>query len=400
MFKAIYDFGLAQNYTQFRKAVYQWDGPAQNIVYADYNNIAIWVAGEIPIRSAAVINNANYSYGRLPINGSEANTNWVGYVPAQDWPTAFNPAQEYLASDNQKSTGPNYPYYIGSYYDPGYRARRSNYLLYSNNNIDITKMEQIQTDVLDTSAQAFVPYLLNAINTIGANYANKPASWNSAVTILQNWNYYMMANESAPLIYEFFINNYLPYTFKDEYVNASLDPNSVPYPQLNFLENLTANDINSHWFNNGTTVENGNQIMLKAFADALTSIQNLNYGNDASQWVYGNWHKASFASLTGLKALSPPILPSNGSGYTLNPAGGQIANHGPSERAIYDLSNLSNSVAALPGGQSGNPASPHYHDLLDSYFLTWKYYTQLFFPDRTNFPTNQIESTLILRRSS
>ena len=152
VFKAIYDFNLAQNYTQFKQAVYEWDGPNQNIIYTDYNNIAIWVAGETPIHGSGDPFN-----GRLPVNGSKVNSTWVGYIPAQDWPTSLNPAQNYLASDNQKSTGPNYPYYIGSYYAPSYRARRSNYLLETNSNIDITKMEQIQTDVLDTSAEAFVP---------------------------------------------------------------------------------------------------------------------------------------------------------------------------------------------------------------------------------------------------
>tara|TARA_R100001086_G_C11680036_1_gene215445 strand:- start:250 stop:594 length:345 start_codon:yes stop_codon:yes gene_type:complete len=38
--------------------------------------------------------------------------------------------------------------------------------------------------------------------------------------------------------------------------------------------------------------------------------------------------------------------------------------HGAGYRAIYDLSNLDNSLFALAGGQSGNPFSDHYADLL------------------------------------
>ena len=214
----------------------------------------------------------------------------------------------------------------------------------------------------------------------------------------------MFANESAPLIYEFFQLNYIPYTFKDEYQNASLSDINF-YPQLNFLENLTRNDPTSHWFNNVTSgvSETAYAIMLQAFSDALLTLQN-DFGSDASSWTYGAWHKGSFPSLTGLDALSPKVLPINGSQYTLNPSESQvtsdptaIADMGASERALYDLSNLSNSVAALPGGQSGNPVSPHYHDLLDKYFLPWKYYPQYFFNDV--LPKKYVESTLILRSS-
>ena len=38
--------------------------------------------------------------------------------------------------------------------------------------------------------------------------------------------------------------------------------------------------------------------------------------------------------------------------------------HGASMRAIFDLANLDNSRFMLAGGQSGNPLSPHYRDLL------------------------------------
>ncbi len=38
--------------------------------------------------------------------------------------------------------------------------------------------------------------------------------------------------------------------------------------------------------------------------------------------------------------------------------------HGASMRAIFDLANLDDSRFMLAGGQSGNPLSPHYRDLL------------------------------------
>jgi penicillin amidase len=393
VFKAVHGFNQAHNYAEFKDAVYQWDGPAQNIIFADSDNIALWVAGVHPIRAPNID-------GRLPVNGSAADASWHGYIAPQNWPHTYNPAQGYIASNNQKSAGPEYEYYIGSNYADGYRARRINYLLNSGSNIDVEKMKIIQTDTLDTSAEAFVPYLLKAITDKESTITTKPASWTTAITELQNWDYFMSKDASAPLIFSFFMNRYIPYTFEDEFSQAGLEDNDVPYPQTVFLDNMTLKDLKNHWFDNVSTIEveeNGQDIMLKAFTDALITLER-DYGT-IDKWTYGEYHKGSFDHLTGLKALSHSLDPINGSTFTLNPSGGRIANHGASERAIYDLSDLSNSVAALPGGQSGNPSSPHYHDLLDNYFLTWNYYSQIFYPDITKFPTESIESTIIFRRA-
>lgn len=399
--KAVYEFNLAQDYAQFQKGVYMWDSPSQNIIYADSHNISIWVAGEIPLRGSGDPYN-----GRLPVNGSVTNSSWVGYVPAQDWPHSLNPAQGYLASDNQKSTGPNYPYYIGSYYDPGYRARRINYLLDTTNNINIAKMEKIQTDVLDTSAQAFVPYLLDAVANHSSSFtvpASMKSNWDTAISSLSNWNYYMFANESQPLIYDFFLYYYVQNVFGVDYKNAGLS-NSTTLPNLNLLDYFTWNALDngsapSVWFHGVSPYT----LLQQSLSDALTKLQQ-EFGSNPAGWLYSKWRLGSWDSLLGLAALSPAHVPLNGSSFTLNRAAGAndisldgLANLGSSERAIYDLGNLSNSVAALPGGQSGNPVSPHFQDLLVKYFLPWKYYTQLFYDN--NFPQKLVVSTIYFRTS-
>lgn len=399
--QAVYDFNLAQDYAQFQQGVYQWDSPSQNIVYADAQNISIWVAGEIPLRGSGDPYN-----GRLPVNGSVVNSTWVGYVPAKDWPHSLNPAQGYLASDNQKSTGPNYPYYIGSYYDPGYRARRINYLLDTTSNINIAKMEKIQTDVFDTSAQAFIPYLLDAALNHSSTFTvptSMKSNWDAAISSLSNWNYYMYANETQPLIYDFFLYYYYQNVFGIDYKNAGI-PNSTMLPNLNLLDYFTWNVLDngstpSVWFHGVSPYT----LLLQSLSDALTKLQQ-DYGSNINGWLYSKWRIGSWDALSGFAALSPAHVPLNGSAFTLNRAAGDsdislngIANLGSSERAIYDLSNLSNSRAALPGGESGNPVSPHYHDLLDKYFLTWNYYVQLFYDER--LPQQYVTATLILRSS-
>jgi len=50
--------------------------------------------------------------------------------------------------------------------------------------------------------------------------------------------------------------------------------------------------------------------------------------------------------------------------------------HGPSMRQITDLADLNRSLAILPGGQSGIPASPHYADLMPPW-LAGRYHALL-----------------------
>ena len=78
----------------------------------------------------------------------------------------MTPPEGYLASANQLPAGSGYPHYLGWLWDPGYRARRINFLLNDtiarNGTITFQDMRTFQLDEVDTAAARFVPYLLNA----------------------------------------------------------------------------------------------------------------------------------------------------------------------------------------------------------------------------------------------
>jgi penicillin amidase len=73
--------------------------------------------------------------------------------------------------------------------------------------------------------------------------------------------------------------------------------------------------------------------------------------------------------IPGLGRLWKPVtLPIGGDGYTVSQT--DMTPHFPPDpthiipscRLIMDVGQWDNSLAALPGGQSGHPASPHYQD--------------------------------------
>ncbi|MDQ7035913.1 MAG: penicillin acylase family protein [Anaerolineae bacterium] len=93
--EAILQLNRAQNWDEFRDALRLWDTPAQNFVYADVDgNIGYQTPGNVPIRAAG-------HTGRLPVDGSSDEFEWLGFVPFDLLPSVFNPERGYIATANQ-----------------------------------------------------------------------------------------------------------------------------------------------------------------------------------------------------------------------------------------------------------------------------------------------------------
>jgi penicillin amidase len=96
-------------------------------------------------------------------------------------------------------------------------------------------------------------------------------------------------------------------------------------------------------------------------------------GTDRSRWNWGKLHVVRFRHPLDQAAQASPLLdlgplPRPGDEYTVNATGyygrwfEQVS--GASYREILDTSNWDQSVAVNTPGQSGQPGSPHYSDLL------------------------------------
>jgi penicillin amidase len=116
-----------------------------------------------------------------------------------------------------------------------------------------------------------------------------------------------------------------------------------------------------------------NQLLMDTLRSARKELEKL-LGPDASQWSWGELHTVHFRhaldqhpgakDLLDLGTLSRP-----GDEYTVNATGTygdsweQVS--GASYREILDTSDWDQSVAVNTPGQSGQPGSPHYSDLME-----------------------------------
>jgi len=382
---AILGFNLATNSEEFNASARLWRVPAQNIIYADadgpYGNIGIRSTGLFPIRQGFD--------GRLPLNGSSGLFEWSGWVPFDAYPHLFNPPEGFVASANQVPAPSGYPYLssLGSFFDPGYRARRIHALLASDDMVSLEDLRRFQQDVGEVAAASLVPYLLQAV-------VPSDGVAQAAIDAFRNWSFTMTTDSVAATIWATFMDKYIELTFGDEYRAA--DATDLSLPQFNTLEDLTVRAPASHWFDNVTTpaVETRDDILREAF-EATVDDLTVRLGPVVASWTWGSVHVRQFDHLSALSALARGPFPSPGDGFTLNVAGGLVARHGPSWRMLLDFSNLDNSLAIYPGGQSGSPLSVHYDDFLQTY-MEGGYFSFAGAPAPSAIPAEAVESNLRL----
>ena len=105
--------------------------------------------------------------------------------------------------------------------------------------------------------------------------------------------------------------------------------------------------------------------IVAAFKKAVAHLSK-KLGGAPSTWTWGRLHSRSFPSITGAAGLGYGPRAAGGDPFTEDAAdGGLVARTGPSWRMIAALDAGGVSARGVyPGGQSENPASPWYANLV------------------------------------
>ena len=377
-------FMRAHNLDEFIDAMYWWDSPPQNCVFADdQGNIAMLVVGRFPVR-------AGYT-GEYPVVALNDTVGMVSNIPYAYNPREINPSRCFVSSANQRTIDPSeYGYDILGPQANGYRGRRIFYLLSNNNGISVDDMKRYQADVVEVRAEVILPYVIDAWDSVG----DGNTTISNAVDILRDWGYNMEPNLVAPTIWMYLINAIHYETFDEiRAVNTS-----IPLSRTPVLEKIVVMD-NAYYFDDHSTVgtiETRDEILVRSLHRAIDTLTS--EWADEPNWVYGNRHIVHIEHLAGFTVIGD--VPSRGQD-TLDVAPGWVVTHGPSTRLIADLGNIQMSYMAYPGGQSGNMFSPHWSDMFDiwySYDNVTKqhgYHILYFYSTATAFRTADTDGTLI-----
>ncbi len=364
---AYYKINHAQNWNEFRKGLKLFHSPGQNFVYADVEGNIGYTAGvKLPKREK---NSPTFVY-----DGTTNKFDWEGYIPFDQNPSLFNPAEGFIASANNK-TIKDYPYHISNVWEPVSRIKRITELLESKEKHSVEDYKKYQNDFYSYYAKDIVPYILSAFN----NYQINDENIRIALNILKQWDFIMLAESQNPAIYNVFYQLLLENIFKDdlgeelfkEYIFLA----NVPYRVVPKL----LRENKSEWFDNIYTepIEIRDEIIRHSFIQAITYLEN-EYGSNIANWQWGNIHKVSFNHFFhGASGLLDELLDIGpfkigGDGTTIfnteyfftSPYKTKL---GPSMRYIYDFANPDEFEFILPTGQSGYFYSDHYNDMTEQW---------------------------------
>jgi len=364
----------AGNWEEFRDASRLITVAPTNYLYADVDgNIGYQVISLIPIRAKG--------QGLVPVPGWTGEHEWVGYIPFDELPSAFNPPAHFLATANNKIVHEDYPYLISHDWAPSYRVRRIVQLLTDKERLSMKDFMNMQGDVYSLWAKELVPFL---IRLEGQNRRQR-----QALGYLRNWDGYMGKDSVAATVFHAWYRKLLENTLREklgqdlyeQYFRCLGQKHLLALPQL-----LEYHD--SYWFGSGSVsnVANRDKLVLFSLEQAIEELTKT-LGTDMSTWRWGRVHTATFRHPFG---IAPPLeqvlnagpVEHGGDETTINVSvfdytEGFGALEVAINRFIIDMGDLSKSVAMSVPGQSGQPGSKHYRDLVEPWSKV-KYHPMLF----------------------
>ncbi len=342
-----YYLNRARNYDDFMQALNHYSSPAQNFIFASVSgDIAIRIQGKFPVRAK--------EEGKFVLDGSTSSSAPRGYIPFAHNIMDKNPERAFVSSANQYPADSTYPYYITATSYEAYRNRRINARLREMNRITVADMMNLQNDNYSIKAEEVLPLMLQL-----ADSSNLTPELQRARNTLATWNYYYDARLEAPCWFDAWWNN-LYRMIWDEMQNDTL---LLAYPTTFTTIRLLKQQPNLPLFDRRETPERETpedliNLAFKQAADEIAQWKSQHPGTPL-QWAY--FKDTYVEHLLQQEVFSRHVL----HGGHANAVNASSRRHGPSWRMVVSLEPAGiRAYGVYPGGQSGNPGSAFYDNLL------------------------------------
>jgi penicillin amidase len=356
--EALWELDRAADWPSFREALRNFVGPMQNIVYADVDGTIGFIApGLVPIRGRGD--------GWLPAPGWTGEYDWVGFIPFAALPCAINPTSGHFVSANNKIIPDSYPYFLGRDWDLPNRAERIEALLAATPVQTPASSAAIEADTLSLMARRLVPLMTRVSAADEASI--------EAIGRLRRWDFYMDRDKVEPLLFTAWLRE-----FSHEILFDHLGDAAAGYWDLKprVIEAVLAE--HEGWCDDRKQPGQRNcaERLATSLREALAQLRQA-YGADMMQWQWGRAHAAEFANpvfsrIPVLRDWLGVSIPTSGGYDTLNRGPSTIRDDaqpfaqrfGAGLRIITDLAAPNEAKMMITPGQSGNPLSDHFADLL------------------------------------
>jgi penicillin amidase len=355
----------ARNWKEFTGALRSYNGPTQNMVYADdAGHIGYYAAGKVPIRKSGD--------GSVPYDGSTDAGEWTSYIPLDKLPHLYDPPSGIIVTANQRIVGRDYPYFLTHSWAQPYRARRILDLIQQKPKLTSDDFRAIQGDVYTLAGATFARESAKILN----GQLSSPADdqLREAIAAFEKWDGRLNVDSNvAPIVAQMRI------AFRTRIVNAAIgEERARIYGWANF--DTTIDRIISEQPGDWLPKEFKSyaELLRASYSDGRQALTKT-LGADESKWTWGNLSKARFphplagVPLVGLQFAIQPF-PQSGTALLL----GATVNVGApvSMRLIADPGDWDRTQHGITLGESGLPSSPHWMDQLPD----WRAVTPRAFP--------------------
>lgn len=347
-----YQLNRAGDYDAYVEALSHYVAPAQNFVFASAaGDIAMWVNGKFPLKWDG--------QGKFLLNGSRSANDWHGWIPHAHNPHVKNPARGFVSSANQSSADTTYPYYLSWEYSQPDRGIRINELLENMRQATTDSIRLMQSDNYKKLAEWTLPAMLDALNRdkLGSQELK-------AVQALASWDYHNSPDAIAPSVFEIWWEFLEKALWDDEFSETGEKP--MRYPGHDRTIYMLNNEKDASWFDNVSTPlkEDMGLTVTGSFRRTIDSLAGT-YGPIGKSWKWGRVKGTHVPHILGQDALGSEMLLMGGGKGTVN----ALNDHnGPSWRMVVEMGDTIKAYGIYPGGQSGNPGSPYYDNMIE----TWR----------------------------
>jgi len=351
-----------------RAAFAEWPLLPLNLVFASADGSIGWeLVGAAPVRARGT--------HLVPRPAWDPDARWTGLVPPSAMPRALDPACGFLATANNAPIEAGREPWLGADWLDGYRAKRIIEVLDSRRDWDVDGALRLQVDTFSIPWRDMRGHVLRA--------KALDARAGAALELLSRWDGDVTSGSAAASVFEVFCAEITRRLVEARAPRSSpwaLGKGATPVsPRSSFLLRSSSRLARllaaepPGWFEKPWT-----EVVSEAISAAASRLAE-RCGPDPARWAWGRARALRFRHPFGQKAAFSAIFdrgpyPSCGDTNTVAQASLDLFDPfaGPmytaSLRAVMDVGRWERSRFVLPGGQSGNPLSPHYDDQLPLYF--------------------------------
>ncbi|MBJ2151721.1 penicillin acylase family protein [Paracoccus sp. IB05] len=345
--------------------------PAQNLMLAGKDGIAMQLIGAMPIRDAA-----HPSQGRMPSPGWVEATGFKGIFPYEENPRFVNPPEGILGNTNNKTVDRPFPNHVSFTWGDTQRIQAWLALIRTREVHTRESFMEAQLDTMNPTARLLLPLIGADLWFTGeaAETGTAEEFRQRALKLLAAWNGEMSEHAPEPLIAEAWLRVLMGRLIQDE-----MGPLTQNFRRIDpvFLERVYRNiDGAAVWCDvvQSAPVETCTDMARMALDEALIELSET-FGRNIESWRWGDAHQAThdhpvlgnipfvkwFVNIRqstsgGDDTLMRGVTKGSGPEPYLNV-------HGAGYRGVYDFADPDSSIFITATGQSGHPLSRHYDDL-------------------------------------